>query len=260
MRLSEKVALVTGAGSGIGRASAALFAREGARVGVLGHKPDELEDTVATIVDAGGDAAALVADVSDPIQMGDAVADLVGRWGRLDVVMANAGINGVWAPIDEIEPEEWDRTLNVNLKGTFLTMKYATPHLKVRGGSVIVTASVHGTRVFTPPGTTAYACSKVAQVALAKKLALELARYRVRVNAICPGSTETNVHDSTTRRNLEAIRLPIAYPEGTVPLTRGVYLAPEEVAKLALFLASDDAATITGTEVWVDGGMSLFMG
>ena len=260
MKLSGKVALVTGAGSGIGRKSALLFAREGARIGVLGYKTDEIENAVTEIAAAGSEAIPLTADVSEPNEMRAAVAELVERWGRLDIVMANAGINGVWAPIDEIEPEEWDRTLDVNLKGTFLTLKYTVPYLKMRGGSVIITSSIHGTRVFTPPGTTAYACSKVAQVVLAKKLALELARHRVRVNAICPGSTETNVHDSTTRRNLDAIGLPITYPEGRVPLTRGAYLAPEDVAKAALFLASDDASAITGTEVWVDGGMSLFMG
>jgi NAD(P)-dependent dehydrogenase (short-subunit alcohol dehydrogenase family) len=188
------------------------------------------------------------------------VTTLAERWGRLDVVFANAGINGVWAPIDQIEPEEWDRTLGVNLKGVFLTLKYSVPYLRRQGGAIVVTSSVHGTRVFSPPGSTAYACAKAAQVVLVKKLALELAKDRVRVNAVCPGATDTNIHETTTMRALDSIQLPVHYPEGRIPLTGGRHMQPEQVAQAALFLASDAAAAITGVELWVDGGLSLFIG
>jgi NAD(P)-dependent dehydrogenase (short-subunit alcohol dehydrogenase family) len=260
MRLKDRVALITGAGSGIGRAASLLFAREGALVGALDRQPGPLKETVAAVGAQGGAALPLVADVSDPAGMGAAVAQLAEAWGGIDVVFANAGINGVWAPIDQIEPEEWDLTLDVNLKGVFLTLKYAVPYLKRRGGAVVVTSSVHGTRVFSPPGSTAYACAKAAQVALVKKLALELARDRVRVNVICPGATDTHIHQTTQMRALDTIQLPVQYPEGRIPLTGGAPIQPEQVAQLALFLASDDASAITGTEMWVDGGLSLFIG
>jgi NAD(P)-dependent dehydrogenase (short-subunit alcohol dehydrogenase family) len=164
MQLQERVALVTGAGSGIGRAAALLLAREGARVAALGRSADELQQTVNAIKGAGGNALALEADISRPDQVEAALRKLVERWKRLDIVFANAGINGVWAPIEELTPEEWERTLSINLKGTFLTVKYAAPHLKRRGGSVIITSSVNGTRIFSNTGATAYSCSKAGQV------------------------------------------------------------------------------------------------
>jgi NAD(P)-dependent dehydrogenase (short-subunit alcohol dehydrogenase family) len=260
MRLKDKVALITGAGSGIGKASALLFAQEGALVGVLGHKIQEIEATVEAIKAGGGQAIALLADVSYPAQMQQAVRQLVDRWDRIEIVFSNAGINGVWAPIDEIEPEEWDRTIDINLRGAFLTLKYTVPYLRRQGGSILITSSGQGTRSFSVPGSTAYACSKAALVTLAKKIALELARDQVRVNVICPGSTSTQINDTLTARNIEKIRLPIEFPQGKMLLTGGKKATPEQVAKLALFLASDDADVITGTEVWIDGGMSLMQG
>lgn len=260
MKLRDRVALITGAGSGIGRAAALLFAAEGARIGALDVQPGPLDETVAAVEAAGGAAVALQADITDSAQMRAAVERLAETWGRVDIVFANAGINGIWAPIDQIEPDEWDRTLDVNLKGVFLTMKHAVPHLKRQGGAVVITSSVHGTRVFSTPGTTAYACAKAAQVALAKKLALELARDRVRVNVICPGATDTAIHATTQMRALDTIQLPVSYPEGRIPLTGGRPLEAEQVARLALFLVSDDSAAITGTEMWIDGGLSLFLG
>src|SRR5690349_13248089 len=149
MELQGKVALVTGAGSGIGKATALRLAREGAMVGVLSHTEDEIRRVAKEIERPGGKAVALVADVADEGQMRKAVADLVQAFGRLDIVFANAGINGVWAPIDELQPQEWDRTINANLRGTYLTLHYAVPHLKKAGGSIVITASINGSRTFT---------------------------------------------------------------------------------------------------------------
>lgn len=256
MQLADRVALVTGAGSGIGRAAAVLLAGEGARVGVLSRTEEELRETVAEIERRGGEGMVLLADVSDPEQMERAVREVVGRWGRLDIVVANAGINGVWAPLEELEPEEWDRTLDINLRGTFLTVKYAVPHLRQRGGSVVVMASVNGTRVFSNSGATAYACSKAGQVAFAKMTALELARHRIRVNVVCPGAIETEISENTEHRDIEELGVPVEFPEGWHPL-RGKPGTAEQVARLVLFLASDASDHITGTEVWIDGGESL---
>jgi NAD(P)-dependent dehydrogenase (short-subunit alcohol dehydrogenase family) len=153
MELQGKVALVTGAGSGIGAASALLLARSGARIGALGHTEDELQTTVGRIRDSGGEAMPLLADVASAEEMSRAVDRLVEAYGRLDVVIANAGINGVWAPIDELAPEEWDRTIAINLRGTFLTLHHAVPRLKrAGGGSVVIISSINGTRTFTTAG------------------------------------------------------------------------------------------------------------
>ena len=199
----------------------------------------------------------VVADISQPEQMQQATQQIVDRWGRLDIVFANAGINGVWAPIEELTPDEWDKTLNINLKGTFLTVKYAVPYLKKQGGSVIVTSSVNGTRIFSNTGATAYSCSKAAQVAFTKMVALELAKHRIRVNVICPGAIETDINESTEQRNLEQIREPVEFPEGKIPLTDGKPGTSEQVAQLVLFLASDASSHISGTEIWIDGAESL---
>jgi NAD(P)-dependent dehydrogenase (short-subunit alcohol dehydrogenase family) len=188
------------------------------------------------------------------------VQQTVDKWGRLDIVFANAGINGVWAPLEELTPEDWDHTLNTNLKGTFLTVKYAVPHLKRQGGSVIITASVNGTRIFSNTGATAYSCSKAGQVAFAQMTALELAPHQVRVNVICPGAIETEISDNTQQRNLEQVRIPVEYPAGAHPLTGGKPGSADEVAQLVLFLASDASKHITGTPIWIDGAESLLRG
>jgi NAD(P)-dependent dehydrogenase (short-subunit alcohol dehydrogenase family) len=253
MQLKDKVALVTGAGSGIGKESALLLAKEGARVAALGRTEDELQKTVDEIKQNGGEAVAIVADISSPDQMRQAVATIIEQYGRLDIVFANAGINGVWAPIEELEPEEWDKTLSINLKGTFLTVKYAVPHLKKAGGSVIVNASVNGTRMFSNTGATAYACSKAAQVTFTKMLALELAPARVRVNVICPGAITTQINENTERRHIKQAVEPI-------PLTDNKPGRPEQVAQIVLFLASEASSHITGTEVFIDGAQSLIQG
>jgi NAD(P)-dependent dehydrogenase (short-subunit alcohol dehydrogenase family) len=261
MGFSEQVALVTGAGSGIGKAAALRLAREGCAVGVLTHTPEDAGQVAREIVDAGGRALPLVADVADEDQMKAAVADLVRTYGRLDHVFANAGINGVWAPIDEIGPDEWDRTINTNLRGTYLALHYAVPHLKrAGGGAIVITASVNGTRIFSNAGATAYSATKAAQVAMTKMLALELAKFRIRVNVVCPGKIETDIEGSTTHRNPEVAGEPVEYPEGKIPLTDGEPGTADEVADLVLFLLSDGARHISGTPVWIDGAESLLVG
>lgn len=259
MKLRGKVAFVTGAGSGIGRASSILFAREGAKVAVVGNKPAEINRTVEMIKKKKGQAVAVLADISQPHEIRSAVEETVKKWKRIDIVFANAGINGVWAPIDELDVEDWDRTIQVNLRGTFLTLKYTVPHLKKRGGSAMITSSCQGTSIFNVAGSTAYACTKGAQIVLAKKLASELIRNKVRVNAICPGSVYTNINDSVVRKNVEKIKPPVIFPEGNSPL-HGRKADPEDIARLALFLASDESRFITGTQIWIDGGWSLLSG
>src|SRR5690349_6871650 len=227
MQLTNRVALVTGAGSGIGKAAALLLAKEGASVAAVGRTADELQQVVKQIEGAGGTATAIVADIAQAEQMRQAADQIAKRWGRLDIVFANAGINGVWAPLEELEPEEWSSTLNINLTGTFLTVKYAAPYLKRQGGSVIVTASVNGTRIFSNTGATAYSCSKAGQVAFTKMTALELAPHKVRVNVICPGAIETNIDQNTEQRDLEHVRIPVEFPKGSQPLERGQPGTPE---------------------------------
>jgi NAD(P)-dependent dehydrogenase (short-subunit alcohol dehydrogenase family) len=259
MELQGKVALVTGAGSGIGKATALRFAREGAMVGVLSHTEDEIRKVAEEIERAGGRAIALVADVADEGQMRKAVADLVQAYGRLDIVFANAGINGVWAPIDELQPQEWDRTINTNLRGTYLTLHHAVPHLKKAGGSIVITASINGSRTFTSAGATAYSATKAAQVAMAQMLAVELAKHKIRVNVVCPGKIGTEISDNTEKRDTQEAEVPAEYPAGPIPLTGQEPGTSEEVAELVLFLASDRARHITGTPVWIDGGQSLLV-
>jgi NAD(P)-dependent dehydrogenase (short-subunit alcohol dehydrogenase family) len=260
MRLEGKVALITGGSSGIGEAAAKHLAAAGAWVGILGRSEDDVKQTVAAIDENGGKAMPLVADVSNAGEMRAAVQLLLDQWSRLDIVFANAGINGLWAPLEQLEPEDWDETLNINLKGTFLTVKYAVPYLKQRGGSVIITSSVNGTRMFSNTGATAYACSKAAQVAFAKMTALELARYHIRVNVICPGAIESEIDDNTEKSNLDKVTTPVEFPEGKIPLTGGEPGTAAQVADLVLFLASDMSSHITGTEIWIDGAQSLLQG
>jgi NAD(P)-dependent dehydrogenase (short-subunit alcohol dehydrogenase family) len=254
----QRVALVTGAGSGIGRASALSLAANGYAIGALGHSGDELQDVVRKIETNGHDAISLDADISDEVQMRAAVATLVERYGRLDVVVANAGINGVWAPIDDLSLEEWNKTIAVNLTGTFLTIATTVPLLKASGGgSIIVVSSINGTRTFTTPGATAYTATKAGQVAVVQQLALELARHRIRINAVCPGEIDTNIEANTSLRHEEETAIPVIWPEGQVPITGGRPGRSEDVADVITFLASDKARHITGSPIWVDGGQGL---
>ena len=148
-------------------------------------------------------------------------------------LVANAGINGVWAPLDQLDVCEWDATLKTNLRGTFLTVKEALPLLRPHGGSVAIVSSINGTRIFSNSGATAYSCSKAAQVAFAKMVALELAKDRIRVNVVCPGAITTRIDDSTVRRDLDDLHLPVDFPEGNVPLTGGGPGDADQVAEVA---------------------------
>ncbi|MFP3547356.1 SDR family NAD(P)-dependent oxidoreductase [Rhizobium sp. SIMBA_035] len=254
----KKVALVTGAGSGIGKATAVLLASRGYKVGVLGHTQDEIAVTTEEIKAKGGEAILLRADISDEKALGEAVDNLVEQTGRLDVVIANAGINGVWAPVDDLTLEEWNRTISINLTGTFLTIHTAVPHLKrAGGGSIVVVSSINGTRTFTTPGATAYTATKAGQLAMVQQLALELARHHIRINAVCPGEIDTNIEANTDLRKEEETAIPVVWPEGQVPITGGKPGRSRDVASVIAFLASDEARHMTGSPVWVDGGQGL---
>lgn len=257
--LNGKVAFITGGGSGIGAAAGKLLAKEGAKVALISRTKEELEEVVGEIERAGGEAAAIEADVSDGEGLKAAIDETVSRFGGLDIVFANAGINGTWAAIEDLSEADFRKTVDINLTGTFLTIKYSVPHLKKRGGSVVVTSSVNGTRMFSNSGASAYASTKAAQVALTKMLALELAPQKIRVNVICPGAIDTEIDDNTEQNN-EGVGVEVGFPEGKVPLTGGQPGTSEQVAQLVLFLASDSSNHITGTEVWIDGAQSLLQG
>jgi NAD(P)-dependent dehydrogenase (short-subunit alcohol dehydrogenase family) len=238
MELQGKFALVTGAGSGIGKAAAIKLAGAGADLGLLGRTPSELEETAAEVRRLGRKGLVLVADTSSDEAMRAAFEATGKAFGRLDVVFANAGVNGVWAPLEDLTYEEWTKTNAINLGGTFLTLHYAVPLMKQRGGSIVINSSINGTRIFTNAGASAYSASKAGQLALGQMAALELAQYGIRVNVV----------------EIEA-----DYPEGTVPLTDGKPGSAEEVAELVLFLASERSRHITGTPIWIDGAQSLML-
>lgn len=255
--MKGQVAFITGGGSGIGRAASLQLASLGVRVGVVDIDIGQAQQTVQQIEAAGGEAKALAANVADSKDMLAATNEIAGQWGRMDIVCANAGINGVLAPIEDFDEADWDRTLAVNLKGTFLTVKYCVPHMKEGGGSIIITSSVNGNRQFSGWGMTAYSTSKSGQVAFMKMAALELARYKIRVNAICPGAIDTNIDESTKKSEaLSKIEIPVLYPEGSQPLAHSSGSA-DQVADLITFLSSPFSRHITGTKVYIDGAETL---
>lgn len=258
MELSGKVALVTGGASGIGMAAALRLAADGAMVGVLGHTQSELDEAVRAIEAAGGKALALKADVADEGEMRNAITVLVEKYGHLDIVVASAGINGVWAPIDDITPDEWDKTISVNLRGTYMTLHLTVPYLKKQNsGAIVVISSINGTRTFSNGGATAYSATKAGQLAMVQQLALELGKHHIRINAVCPGAIVTEISDNTEKRGQLEASVPVVWPAGEIPLTDGKPGTAEEVAETIFFLASDRSRHITGTPIWIDGGQSL---
>lgn len=248
--LKGKVAIVTGAASGIGRASAKLFAAEGAAVVAL-DRASEVEDTVAEIEEGGGSAIALIRDSSSESDVSLAVATAIDAFGGLDVCYANAGVSGGLVPFLEETAERFNEILKINLVGTFLLAKHAALHMvKQRQGSIICTASVAGLR--SGAGGVPYSASKAGVVSLVQTIANQLSGSGVRINAICPGLIETGM----TRPIFDWARA--RGTEGKIgqlnPLQRNG--EPEEIASVALFLASEAASYVNGQAIAVDGGLS----
>jgi NAD(P)-dependent dehydrogenase (short-subunit alcohol dehydrogenase family) len=250
-RLEGKAAIVTGAGSGIGRASALLFANEGARVLAVDRDEPGLKETLLRCAKPASAMTAFAADVGDEAAVKALVGRAVERFGGIDVLYANAGISGGLTPFFEQTVEQWREVLRVNLIGPFLAIKHAAPHMIARGrGSIVLTASVAGLRANA--GGNPYSASKAGVISLAQTTANSLAGTGVRVNAICPGLIETGM----TRPIFEAARE--RGSEGKIgqlnPLLRAG--APEEIAAMALFLASDESSYVNGQAFPVDGGLS----
>jgi NAD(P)-dependent dehydrogenase (short-subunit alcohol dehydrogenase family) len=250
-RLAGKVALVTGAGSGIGRAAATRFAAEGATVGVLDVSADAAAETVATIDKEGGVARALVADVARAEQIEAAVDELVAGYGALHVLYNNAGV-GSTGSVAVAEEADWDRAFDVNVKGTFLCSRAALRHL-TDGAAIVNQGSVSA--LVGIPNFAAYCAAKGAVVALTRSMAIDLAPRRIRVNVICPGTVYTPLMQPMLRArgggdlDLGLERTLVKYPIGRLG-------SPEDIANVALFLASDEAAFMTGSVVTPDGGMT----
>jgi NAD(P)-dependent dehydrogenase (short-subunit alcohol dehydrogenase family) len=218
--LNDRVAIVTGGSEGIGAGISRLAAECGAKVAVIGRDESEMQSLVDEIERAGGEAMWARADVTEDRELEAAVRKVMDRWGRIDILVANAGTNGTWTPIDEMTSDEWRHTIDVNLTGTYLSIHYCVPHMrKGSGGSIVIMSSINGTRTFSNEGASAYAASKAGQFALGKMLALELAPSKIRVNVICPGAIDTNIHEKTDREDLERIDTPVEFPEGNIPLT-----------------------------------------
>jgi NAD(P)-dependent dehydrogenase (short-subunit alcohol dehydrogenase family) len=250
MKLQGKVAIVTGAASGIGRASAIAFAREGARVVAVDIDKPNGEETVAMIAGLGGEAFFAHADVANETDVKRFVQDPLALWGKIDILFNNAGIVLV-KPLEEMTGDEWDRVMSINVKAAFLAIKYAAPHMRRGGGGVILnTGSIAS---FTGQlSTPVYSASKGAIALLTKSLALDYGRDRIRVNCICPGITDTPMlreHLGQGAAGEARIRTRLS----RVPI--GEILSPEDVARAALYLVSDDSIGITGVLHVVDGGL-----
>lgn len=248
-KLSEKVSLVTGAGSGIGRATAILFANHGAKVVVSDISVKGGEETVKQIIDAGGEAVFIKTDVSQASDVENLINKTVATFGRLDFAHNNAGIEGVMSNVVDCTEENWDRTIATNLKSVWLCMKYEIPAmLKQGGGAIVNTSSIAGLVGFQ--GLPAYSASKFGIIGLTKVAALEYAKANIRVNAICPGIIDTSMVD----------RLVEAQPEMKEGLTAATPVGrmgkPEEIAAMVMTLCSSESSFVTGHAMVADGGFT----
>ncbi len=251
--MNDKVALITGASSGIGRSTAEAFAAKGARVVLAARREDELVSLVAEIEARGGKATAIKTDVSVAKDVERMVAHAMEAFGRLDYAVNNAGIEGQWSGITDLAEEEWDRVLGINLKGTYLCLKYEARAMLEggHGGAIVNIGSVNSFLGF--PTGSAYVTSKHGLIGLTTSVSAELAPQGIRVNLVCPGFIETPMH----RRGRKILGDEV-YDDGVLPR---VHLRragrPEEIARSILFLCSDEASYITGTTLTPDGGFTM---
>lgn len=249
-QLPGKVAIITGASSGIGYETARLFAREGAKVVVTARRQAELHALVAEIEREGGQAVAIAGDIRDERLARALVETAVGRYGGLDIAFNNAGATGQAAPLSDIPTDAWQAILDTNLTSAFLGAKYQLPAMVERGGgSIIFTSSFVGSTIGFP-GMGAYAASKAGLIGLMQVIAVEYAGRGIRANALLPGGTDTPMGRATA--NTPEVR---AFVEGLYALKR--LARPEEIARSALYLASDASSFSTGSSLMVDGGVSV---
>jgi NAD(P)-dependent dehydrogenase (short-subunit alcohol dehydrogenase family) len=246
MRLLGKRAVVTGGASGIGAATARLFASEGARVSILDNNLPHAEQVVAEIRDSGGDAAAFACDVANESQVRDSVGRAAQYLGAIDTLFNSAGI-AMRRAVTDTEAHDWDRILETNLRGSFLTSKFCLEHFASAGGSIVHVASVTG--ILGVRGRAAYSASKGALVALTRNMAIDLAGRNIRVNCVCPGFVRTPLIKALLEDPARRDRLVAMHPLGRLG-------EPEDVAMAALFLASEEARWITGISMAIDGGFS----
>ena len=252
-RLAGKVALITGGGTGIGRAIALAFAREGGNVAIAGRRLEKVKEVAAEIEKLGGRAFALQCDISRANDAEHAISETAGKFGKLNVLVNNAGTLSV-STVDTISEEDWDRVITVNLKGPFLTSRAALKEFrKVGGGTIVNVGSVLG--LVAMKDRAAYCASKGGLTMLTKAMALDHAHENVRVNCICPSIVETELvkglfDDSEQGKRLKQSRM------GTIPLGR--FGKPADVADLAVFLASDESSWLTGAAIPLDGGLTAF--
>lgn len=246
MKLKNKVALVTGFGSGLGQAIAIMFAKEGAAVAGISKTPAKGLETVAAIERAGGKALFRAGDICDSALMTALIVDTVKQFGGLDILVNSAGVrtNG---SITEISEEDWDRTLDTNLRAVFVASRLAVPEMKKRGGGVILHIAARS-GMLGQAGRAAYCASKGGMVTLTEAMAMDHARDKIRVNCICPGPTRTPMVDTSTPEKLARYKTRV--PIGRIG-------EPEDVAFAAVYLASDDASMVTAAILPVDGGMRL---